>query len=99
MAQVKKLKNGNVLKYKRGNIVLNGQIIAKGDEMTDEYLSTPHTRQTCLRKVLYQSKDCKLSCEYSPVSEGVKRAAADDRIITSQKFKATGFDENTLLYM
>lgn len=39
MAQVKKLKNGNVLKYKRGNIVLNGQIIAKGDEMTDEYLS------------------------------------------------------------
>ena len=39
MAQVKKLKNGNVLKYKRGNIVLNGQILAKGDEMTDEYLS------------------------------------------------------------
>lgn len=39
MAQVKKLKNGNVLKYKRGNIVLNGQIIAKGNEMTDEYLS------------------------------------------------------------
>ena len=39
MAQVKKLKNGNVLKYKRGNIVLNGQILAKGDEITDEYLS------------------------------------------------------------
>lgn len=39
MAQVKKFKNGNVLKYKRGNIVLNGEILAKGDEMTDEYLS------------------------------------------------------------
>ncbi len=73
--------------------------LAKEHTLTDEYLSTPHTRQTCLRTVLYQSKDCKLSCEYSPVSEGVKRAAADDRIITSQKFKATGFDENTLLYM
>lgn len=39
MAQVKKFKNGNVLKYKRGNIVLNGQVIAKGDEITDDYLN------------------------------------------------------------
>ena len=67
--------------------------------LTDEYINTPHTRQTFMRKVVFEKDDLKLSCEYSPASEGIKRIACDDRIITACKMKLTGFDENELLYM
>ncbi|MBR5507556.1 MAG: hypothetical protein IKV88_05870, partial [Clostridia bacterium] len=67
--------------------------------LTDEYINTPHTRQTFMRRVVFEKDNLKLSCEYTPASEGIKRIACDDRIITAQKMKLTGFDETELLYM
>ena len=67
--------------------------------LTDEYINTPHTRQTLMRRVVFEKDNLKLSCEYNPASEGIKRIACDDRIITAQKMKLTGFDVNELLYM
>ena len=67
--------------------------------LTDEYINTPHTRQTLMRRVVFEKDNLKLSCEYTPASEGIKRIACNDRIITAEKMKLTGFDENELLYM
>ena len=40
MAQVKKYKNGSVLKAQRGNVIYNGKIVAKGSDITDDYMRT-----------------------------------------------------------
>ncbi len=65
----------------------------------DEYIMTTHSRQTYIRSVCVKNGDMKLSCEYSPASEGIKNIACNDYPIEYPKLKMTGVDIEKLPYI
>lgn len=71
----------------------------KKHTISDEYIKSLHTRQTFTRKVVFEKDNLSLSCEYNPASEGIKNIVCNDRIITAEKMRITGFDGNVLPYM
>ncbi len=67
--------------------------------ITDDFITTNHSRQTFVRAVDVNFDDMKLSCEYSPASEGIKNIACNDYPIEYPKLIMTGIDTSKLPYM
>lgn len=68
-------------------------------KIMDTLETSIHQRQTYIRTVTYETEDMKLSCEYSPASEGIKHMACNDYCIESPKLFISNFDYNSLPYM
>ncbi len=68
-------------------------------KISDRFITTNHSRQTYIREVVVKSEEMKLSCEYSPASEGIKNIACNDYPIEFPKLYATGFDIKTLPFI
>ncbi|NEW07121.1 hypothetical protein GK047_14025 [Paenibacillus sp. SYP-B3998] len=67
--------------------------------MKDEYLSNVHMRGTTVRQTVFERAGCKLACEYSPISEGIRYLSVNDRPLGHIKLAATGLDEKRLPFM
>lgn len=74
--------------------------IAAGKYKLEDYLQTnTHVRQTYQRIVNFEKEGVSLSCEYAPVSEGVRYMQINHRLLSADKLKITGLDVKTLPFM
>ena len=71
----------------------------KKTKITDRLETSMHQRQTYIRAVTYESENMKLSCEYSPASEGIKHMACNDFCFDAPKLYISNFDYMDLPYM
>ncbi|MBP1964908.1 hypothetical protein [Paenibacillus aceris] len=68
-------------------------------QIHDEFHSSPHSRRTVLRKTSFSSEEATLTCEYSPISEGIRYLEVNGRILANEKLSMTGYDVNRLPFM
>lgn len=71
----------------------------KNTKITDKLETSIHQRQTYIRTVTYETEDMKLSCEYSPASEGIKHMACNDFCFDAPKLYISNFEYMDLPYM
>lgn len=72
---------------------------AEQANITDQLETSVHQRQTYIRTVTYEAENLRLSCEYSPASEGIKHMAKNDFCFDAPKLYISNFDYNRLPYM
>ncbi|WP_188994761.1 hypothetical protein [Paenibacillus nasutitermitis] len=65
----------------------------------DNTHSSVHSRQTVLRRTTFESEGVTLSCEYSPISEGIRYIEVNGRIPANEKLAITGYDVCRLPFM
>lgn len=69
---------------------------AKSFEIRDQWQATIHSRFSAIRKTSYQRENLTITCEYSPVTEGIKEITVNGRIPDTPKLSISGFDCETL---
>ncbi|MCJ8014447.1 hypothetical protein MUG84_22360 [Paenibacillus sp. KQZ6P-2] len=65
----------------------------------DETHSSAHSRRTVLRRTTFELEGAKLSCEYSPISEGIRYIEVNGRIPANEKLAITGYDVSRLPFI
>lgn len=65
----------------------------------DSWQNTAHSRFTTLRRTEVCCHGTSLSCEYSPVSEGVKHITVNGQPLSQEKLYISGFDCRTLPFL
>lgn len=68
-------------------------------QIHDETHSSPHSRRTVLRRTTFETKGTRLSCEYSPISEGIRYLEVNGRTLATEKLSITGYDVSRLPFM
>ena len=68
-------------------------------QLTDTLQTNTHVRQTYQRIVEFERAGVSLSCECSPVSEGVRYLMVNHRPVSTEKLRITGLDTGSLPFM
>jgi hypothetical protein len=68
-------------------------------QISDEQFANVHSRHTTLRKVHFERDGVALSCEYSPVSEGVKKIEINGKALGSDILSISGYDVSRLPFL
>lgn len=72
---------------------------AAGFTVSDEWQCTVHSRFSTIRKTYCRKGDLEFSCEYSPVSEGIKQISVNGQPLPEDKIYMSGFDCTTLPFL
>lgn len=71
----------------------------KGIKIRDELFTCMHWRWTYMRRVRYEREGLVLECEYSPVTEGIKYAAVNGKLVETPVLEVTGLDVSKVPFM
>lgn len=72
---------------------------AAGFDVQDEWQSTIHSRFSTIRRTRCRKGELEFSCEYSPVTEGIKHITVNGQPLPEDKLYMSGFDCSKLPFL